>query len=87
VTRGYLTYTYLVVDPVKETGQKVIVDAGNGQLLYTSEGQPMGSFSQLPMFGPLGVGKGHGSFGVLERTWTFRRISAWTIWTIKGEWI
>ncbi|HEY9388069.1 MAG TPA: hypothetical protein VIP70_13590 [Nitrososphaeraceae archaeon] len=62
VTQGYLTYTYVVVDPAKETMQKVIVDAGNGQVLYTSEGQPMGSFTQLPTFSPLGAGKGHGSF-------------------------
>jgi uncharacterized membrane protein YkoI len=44
VTQGYLTYTYFVVDIVKETGYKVIVDAGNGKVLYTSEGQSMASF-------------------------------------------
>jgi uncharacterized membrane protein YkoI len=63
VTQGYLTYTYFVIDPVQETGQKVIVDAGNGKVLYTSERQSMGSFGQLPMFGTLGAGKGHGPFG------------------------
>jgi uncharacterized membrane protein YkoI len=61
-TQGYLTYTYFVIDPVKETVQKVIIDAGNGQVLYTAEGKHMDSFSQLPMSGPLGVEKGHGSF-------------------------
>ena len=62
-TQGYLTYTYFVIDPVKETVKKVIVDAGNSQVLYTSEGQHIGSFSQLPMSGPIGEEKGHGSFG------------------------
>jgi uncharacterized membrane protein YkoI len=61
-TQGYLTYTYFIIDPVKETVQKIIIDAGNGQVLYTAEGQHMDSFSQLPMSGPLGVEKGHGSF-------------------------
>ena len=55
--------TYFVIDPVKETVHKVIVDAGNDQVLYTSEGQHMGSFSQLPMSGLMGAEKGHGSFG------------------------
>lgn len=64
VAQGYLTYTYFVVDPTKETGHKVIVDAGNGKVLYTSEGIPIGSFGQSGhpgkmMFGPFG----HGAFG------------------------
>ena len=63
LTQGFLTYTYFVIDPVKETVQKVIVDAGNSQVLYTSEGQHIGSFSQLPMSGPIEEEKGHGSFG------------------------
>ena len=63
LTQGYLTYTYFVIDPVKETVHKVIVDAGNDQVLYTSEGQHMSSFSQLPMSGLMGADKGHGSFG------------------------
>jgi uncharacterized membrane protein YkoI len=62
-TQGYLTYTYFVVDSAKDTVYKVIIDAGNGQVLNTSEGQHMGSFSQLPMSGPLGAENGHGSFG------------------------
>jgi hypothetical protein len=44
VTQGYLTYTYLVASPSDETLQKVIVDAGNSQVLYTSEGFPLDSF-------------------------------------------
>ena len=41
----------------------VIVDAGNGHVLYTSEGKQMGSWGQ-PMFGPFGYGRGgHEGFG------------------------
>lgn len=63
VTQGYLTYTYFVVNPINGTGHKVIVDAGNGKVLYTSEGIPIGSFGHLGhpgklMFGPFG----HGGF-------------------------
>jgi uncharacterized membrane protein YkoI len=62
VTQGYLTYTYIIVDQAKETIHKVIVDAGNGQALYVSEGRQIYSFSQ-PMFGPFGHGKAHGFGG------------------------
>lgn len=63
VTQGYLTYTYVVVDPAKDTLYRVIIDAGNGQVLYTSEGRQIGSFGQ-PMFRPFGHGGfWHGPFG------------------------
>ena len=65
VTQGYLTYTYIVVDPSKDTLYRIIIDAGNGQVLYTSEGRQIGSFSQ-PMFGQFGHGGfWHGPFGSL----------------------
>ena len=38
ITQGYLTYTFFLVDQTNETGHKVIVDAGNGKVLFTSEG-------------------------------------------------
>jgi hypothetical protein len=38
VTQGYFAYTYLVANPTDETIHKVIVDAGNGQVLGKSEG-------------------------------------------------
>jgi uncharacterized membrane protein YkoI len=63
VTQGYLTYTYLVANPTNDTAHMVIVDAGNGHVLYTSEGKQMGSWGQ-PMFGPFGYGRGgHEGFG------------------------
>src|SRR5919107_4885964 len=58
--QGYLVYTFFVVDAANQTGHLVIVDAGNGNVLHTSEGQSFGSFGHQMMFGPLG---GYGGFG------------------------
>jgi uncharacterized membrane protein YkoI len=57
VVQGYLVYTFFVADTGNQTGHLVIVDAGNGNVLYTSEGQSFGSFGHPMMFGPWG---GHG---------------------------
>jgi len=65
ITQGYLTYTYLMVDTNKQIAYRVIIDAGNGNVLYKSEGQPIGSFGyvehsrrltmgQFDHFGPFG---------------------------------
>jgi uncharacterized membrane protein YkoI len=63
VTQGYLTYTYFVANPTDNTAHIVIIDAGNGQVLYTSEGKQIGSGAQS-MFTSFGQGKGHeGPFG------------------------
>src|SRR5215211_5829435 len=63
VTQGYLTYTYFVANPTNDKAHLVIIDAGNGQVLYTSEGKQIGSWGQ-PMFGPFGHGRGgHEGFG------------------------
>lgn len=69
VTQGYLTYTYYVINPTNNTAHKVIVDTGNGQVLYTSEGKQIGSWGQS-MFksyeqgrGHEGIGHGFGPFG------------------------
>ena len=64
VVQGYLVYTFFVSDIGNQTGHLVIVDAGNGNVLYTSEGQPFGSFGHPMMFGPSGghgFGEWHGS--------------------------
>ena len=74
VVQGYLVYTFFVLNPQTQTGHLTIVDAGNGKVLYTSQGVSRGSFDQSPGFGPLGtfgpsVGRGsggsfwHGPFG------------------------
>jgi len=63
VTQGYLTYTYFVVNTINNTANKVIIDAGNGQVLYTSEGEQIGSWDQS-MFESFGQGRGgHEGFG------------------------
>ena len=62
VTQGYLTYTYIVANPTNDTAQKVIIDAGNGQVLHTSEGKQMGSTGQS-MFESFGEERGHDRFG------------------------
>jgi hypothetical protein len=59
VVQGYLVYTFHVVNPDDQTKRMVIVDAGNGEALFTSEPGQMGSF------GPYGQGhwKGGGGAG------------------------
>ena len=60
VVQGYLVYTFFVSDIGNQTGHLVIVDAGNGNVLHTSEGLSFGSFGYPMIFGPWG---GHGGFG------------------------
>jgi hypothetical protein len=60
IVQGYLVYTFFAADAANQTGHLVVVDAGNGHLLYTSEGQSLGSFGNPMMFGAWG---GHGGFG------------------------
>lgn len=62
VTKGYLTYTFSTIDSVNDTLHKVIVDAGNGQVLYASEGQDIGAYGHPP-FGKKGQGFGFGPLG------------------------
>jgi len=60
IAQGYLVYTFFVADAANQMGHLVVVDAGNGHVLYTSEGQSLGSFGNPMMFGAWG---GHGGFG------------------------
>jgi uncharacterized membrane protein YkoI len=60
IVQGYLVYTFFTADAANQTGRLVVVDAGNGHVLYTSEGQSLGSFGNPMMFGAWG---GHGGFG------------------------
>ena len=64
VTQGYLTYTYFIVDTNKQNAYRVIIDAGNGNVLYKSEGLPIGSFGHVEHPGKQMMGSfGHfGSF-------------------------
>jgi uncharacterized membrane protein YkoI len=75
VVQGYLAYTFFVADTSNQTGQLVVVDAGNGNVLYTSEGQSFGFFGH-PMFGPWsghGFGGWHGA-GMAQH-WLNQRLS------------
>jgi hypothetical protein len=63
VTQGYLTYTYFVASPTNDTAHIVIIDAGNGEVLYTSEGKQIGSWGQSSMFGSFEKKRGHEGFG------------------------
>ena len=60
VVQGYLVYTFFVANTANQTGNLVVVDAGNGEVLYTSEGHPLGSFGHS--FGHWG-GQGDGGWG------------------------
>jgi hypothetical protein len=60
IVQGYLVYTFFAADAAGETGRLIVVDAGNGDVLYTSEGQSLGSLGNPMMFGAWG---GHGVFG------------------------
>jgi uncharacterized membrane protein YkoI len=44
VIQGYLVYTFIVADNTGHTGHLVIVDAGSGQVLFTSQDQMLSSF-------------------------------------------
>jgi hypothetical protein len=61
-TVTYSAIMTLVVDPTKDTVHKVIVDARNGQVLYTSEGKQMGLMGES-MFGLFGDGQRRGPEG------------------------
>ncbi len=59
IVQGFLVYTIVVQDQQADKTYMVIVDAGNGQVLYTSEGHQMKSFGG--MFGEAGKSwHGHG---------------------------
>jgi hypothetical protein len=62
IVQGYLVYSFMVIDPNNQTCYMVIVDAGNGTVLYKSEGFQMGSFGEHFGFGsgPWGMHKAWG---------------------------
>jgi len=60
VVQGYLVHTFFVADNGNQMSHLVIVDAGNGNVLHTSEGPSFSSFGHPMMFGHWG---GQGGFG------------------------
>jgi uncharacterized membrane protein YkoI len=71
LTQGYLAYTYLVANPSDKTTHKVIIDAGNGQVLSTSEGSSLDSFIQSRHAGFGHWKEHHGFFGGLWNSLLF----------------
>jgi hypothetical protein len=57
LAQGYLVYKFFVVNAQDHTGHLIIVDAGNGKVLYTSQGliRPFDPHSMLQMEKTLGV--------------------------------
>ena len=63
VVQGYLVYTFFAMNTQANTEYLTIVDAGNGRVLYTSQGLSARSFA-LHGVGPFGFGAGgFGPFG------------------------
>src|SRR5919106_7090524 len=65
VVQGYLVYKFFVVaNNANQAGHLTVIDAGNGDMLYTSESHPLGSFGHSSIFGPRsGGGYGDGGWG------------------------
>ena len=60
--QGYLVYTFFVANLDNQTGHMVVVDSGNGSVLYTSEGQAFGAFNHPMMLGPWSDNSGFGEW-------------------------
>src|SRR5919106_2085811 len=77
VVQGYLVYKFFVVaNNANQAGHLTVIDVGNGEVLYTSEGHPLGSFGHSSIFGPWSGGR-HGH----ERGWDGPWKGHWA-----GEW-
>jgi hypothetical protein len=61
LVQGYLVYKFFAMNTTTHTGYLTIVDAGNGKVLYTSQGQQMGAHFCTPgaMGGAFGAGPLH----------------------------
>lgn len=59
VVQGYLVYTFFVANTANQTGHLTMIDAGNGEVLYTSGSQPLGSFGH---WGGHAYGGWHGNW-------------------------
>ena len=57
IVQGYLVYSFMVSDPTSQTCYMVIVDAGNGTVLYKSQGFQMDGFGHHGFGGPLAMHK------------------------------
>ena len=59
ISQGYLVYNFFVVDTENGTGYKIMIDAGDGKVLYKSDGMDMKDMGKSFGFGQFG----HDSFG------------------------
>jgi hypothetical protein len=67
IVRGYLVYTFFVLEnTTNQIGHLSVIDAGNSQVLYISEGQALPNYDHSSMFKLLGGGHGYGGW---NRTW------------------
>ena len=61
--QGHLVYKFFVANTAKnQTEHLTVMDPGNGEVLCTMEGQPLGSFDQSSMHGHLGGGHDYGGW-------------------------
>jgi hypothetical protein len=61
IVRGYLSYTFFVLEiTANQKGPLTVIDTGNGQVLYISEGQALRNYDHSSMFRLLGGGHGYG---------------------------
>jgi hypothetical protein len=65
VVQGYLVYRFEIVNTTNNTLHLVIVDAGNDNVLHTSQGYPLGIFAG-------GVGGHRFEFGEQQQYWHHR---------------
>ena len=64
IVQGYLAYTFFVVDTENETGYAIMIDAGDGKVLYKSDGMDLKDMGKSFGFGPFGHGpSGKHGFG------------------------
>ena len=64
IVQGYLVYNFFVVDTENETGYTIMIDAGDGKVLYKPDGMDLKDMGKSFGFGPFGHGpSGKHGFG------------------------
>ena len=70
IAQEYLTYDFLMSNPTKNTFSNVIIDAGNGKVLYTSPGRSI-NLTQFAIKG----------FDGMNKDWSWR-LWSWRLWSL-----
>ncbi len=76
IVQGYLVYKFTIVDPDTHTGHMVVVDAGNGQVLYTSGDMHMGGRIMMNGMGSMFGGHGFKGPAVHGNVWQKHAVPA-----------